>query len=227
MFFLNREWQDPEAGIEAVLLHWQTTPMERQPNWRKAHPQTMMMPQPATTPVRRQSTFWVTPPVARKLRSEKKEEEEAPRFLLHSFYEVVQRGRTWNMGVTSQEMRLVTVSHVDPSAEYTQGTLYYSLDNLAHMNCAPMFVKGLSINSRLCRTLPIESLDNKDRRAYMIREKRIRQLSLPHIFYGSMWGPVGARALYSVYFRRDGAYNPFSERGFWLLRNGGFWEVTF
>jgi hypothetical protein len=64
-------------------------------------------------------------------------------------------------------------------------------------------------------------------KARMRRTKRVTQLPSPHIFYGQIWGPVGARAFYSVYFCRDGAYNPFSERGFWLLRHGSLWEVTF
>ena len=121
----------------------------------------------------------------------------------------------------------MTVAHTDPSADCTHAMLYYSLDNLAHMNCVPMVVRGLSPRSRPRGALPTEGLNDKDRRDYLTRMKRILQLPLPHIFHGNMWGPVGARALYSIYLRRDGAYNPFSERGFWLLRNGGFWEVTF
>jgi len=73
----------------------------------------------------------------------------------------------------------------------------------------------------------MESFNDKDRKAAVMRAKRILQLPLPHIFYGNIWGPVGERALYSIYLRCEGAHNPFSERGFWLLRNGGFWEVTF
>ena len=227
MFFLNREWQDPEDGIEAVLLHWQTTPAEQEPNWRKAHPQTMMMPQSAATPARRQGALWVAPPFARKAQTEGDGEERSTRFLLHSFYEVVQRGRAWNVEVTSQEIRSVTVSHADPSAECTHAILYYSLDNLLHMNCVPMVAGGLSARSQVRGTLPTESFNDKDRKSHMMRAKRILQLPLPHIFHGNIWGPVGARALYSIYLRRDGSYNPFSERGFWLLRNGSFWEVTF
>lgn len=227
MFFLSREWQDPEEGIEAVLLHWQTTLLGQEANWRKAHPQTMLTPQPASVPVRRQGDLWVTFPFAQKSLTHAKEEERPTGFLLHSFCEVVQRGRTWSTEATSQEIRSVTVSHVDPSAECTQARLYYSLDNLVHMNCALMVMEGLSLRTQALGVAPEGTESNKTLKARMKRTTRIAQLPSPHIFHGQMWGPVGAHALYSVYFRRDGAYNPFSERGFWLLRNGGLWEVTF
>lgn len=83
------------------------------------------------------------------------------------------------------------------------------------------------MRSYLRSSLLMGSLNDKDRKAHLMRAKRILQLPLPHTFHGNIWGPVGARALYSIYLHRDAAYNPFSERGFWLLRNGGFWEVTF
>jgi len=191
------------------------------------HPQTMMMPQPASAPVRRQCALWVTPPLMRKPPPLAGEEARPARFLLHSFCEVIQRGRSWNAEVTSQEIRLVTISHIDPSAECTHGMLYYSLDNLTHVNGIPLLLQGLPTRSYLSGALPVESVNDKDRRVRMTRAKHVTQLSSPHIFHGSLWGPVGARAFYSVYLRCEGAYNPFSERGFWLLRNGSLWEVTF
>jgi hypothetical protein len=187
----------------------------------------MLLPQSTAPLMRRQGALWVTPPFVQKLQTKTNGEEHPTGFLLHSFCEVIQRGRSWNAEVTSQEIRLVTVSHIDPSAECTHAMLYYSLDNLAHVNCVPMVARGLSTRSFQGGALPAESIRDKDRKAHMMRAKRFLQLPLPHIFHGRLWGPVGARALYSVYLRRDGAYNPFSERGFWLLRNGNLWEVTF
>ena len=227
MFFLSREWQDPEDGIEAVLLHWQATPLGQEPNWRRAHAQTMMTPQATSAPVRRRSTLWVTLPFTQKSLSKAKEQECPTGFLLHSFCEVIQRGRTWNTEVTSQEIRSVTVAHVDPSAECAQAMLYYSLDNLAHMNCVFMALEGLSPRTQMRGVAPEGKESDNALKARLRRTKRVAQLPLPHIFYGQIWGPVGARAFYSVYFHRDGAYNPFSERGFWLLRHGSLWEVTF
>jgi len=227
MFFLRREWQDSEDGIEAVLLHWQATPLEQKPNWRRAHPQVMMTPQPATIPVRRHCVLWVTPPFAAQAPLTAASEGRPTRFLLHSFCEIIQRGRTWSEEVANQEIRLVTVAHADPSAECTQAMLYYSLDNLAHVNGVPMFLKELSWRAQALGAAPEERDDDKDLKARMRRAQRIARLPLPHLFHGHLWGPAGMRAFYFVYFHRDGAYNPFNERGFWLLRNGSPWEVTF
>src|SRR5262249_25889045 len=152
---------------------------------------------------------WVTPPFTQSLLPAETADEESRRFLLHWFCEVIQRGRTWSTAVTSQEIRSVTVSHADPSAECTHAMLYYSLDNLTHVNCVPMVLAGLSPRSKLLHVIPQEGVNDHAAKARMRRARRIAQLPPPHIFYGKIWGPVGARAFYSVYLRRDGSYNPF------------------
>jgi hypothetical protein len=129
--------------------------------------------------------------------------------------------------MTSQEMRSVTVSHVDPSAECTQALLYYSLDDLAHVTCIPLTLAGLSTWYMSLDSFPEDRLSDKDLKKQMKRARLVAQLPVPHVFQGQLWGPVGGRALYSVYLCHQGAYNPFSERGFWLLRDGRLWEVTF
>jgi hypothetical protein len=95
------------------------------------------------------------------------------------------------------------------------------------MNCVLMALEGLSPRTQMRGIAPEGKESDNALKARMRRTKRVAQLPPPHIFYGQIWGPVGARAVYSVYFRRDGAYNPFSGRGFWLLRNGSLWAVTF
>lgn len=224
-FCLRQEWQDPEDGIEAVVIHWMVTALAQEPIWRKPHQVTMMIPQPATTPGRRQGTLWVIPPFSVARAFAMTEEESPQGFLLHSFREVLQRGRTWNTEATSQEMRAATVSHVDRSAECTQGWLYYSLDGLTHVNCVPMFLRGLPDKFQLLSAWPVGESRDEDFELLARREKLIAQLPVPHIFYGRLWGPAQSRVLYSVYFNRRGTYNPFAERGFWLFRDGNPWEV--
>lgn len=224
-FCLRQEWQDPEDGIEAVVMHWMATALAQEPTWRKPHQVTMMIPQPATAPLRRRCTLWVIPPFPPARALPMTEEERPHGFLLHSFCEVMQRGRTWNTEVTSQEMRAATVSHVDRSAECTQGWLYYSLDGLTHVNCVPMFLNGLPGKFQLLPALPTGESSDEDSGLLARREKLIAQLPVPHVFYGQLWGPAQARVLYSVYFSRRGTYNPFAERGFWLFRDGNPWEV--
>lgn len=224
-FCLRQEWRDPEDGIEAVVIHWRATALAQEPVWRKPHQVTMMIPQPATAPVRRQVTLWVTPPCPRDRASSLMEEEHPQSFLLHSFCEVIQRGRTWNTEITSQEIRAATVSHVDRSAECTQGWLYYSLAGLTHINCVPMFLRGLPDKFQLLSALPVGKSRDEDFELLARREKLIVQMPVPHIFYGRLWGPAQSRVLYSVYFSRRGTYNPFAERGFWLFRDGNPWEV--
>jgi hypothetical protein len=227
MFFLHKDWQDAEDGIEAVVLHWTSTRLEETPNWRKAHQATMMTPRPSLTPGLRRCTLWITPPVPSRRLFVAGPEQKTAGFLLHSFCEVIQRGRVWSTGITSQEIRAVTVSHVDPSAECTQAFLYYSLDDLAHINCVPMVLDGLPARYRFSPiTLPEGRLSDVEFRALARRSKFIARLPPPHMFRGQLWGPVGMRARYTVYLSRHGAYNPFSEGGFWLLRSGGPWEVT-
>lgn len=225
MFFLRKEWQDPEDGIEAVILHWTSTPPEQEPNWKRTCHTTMMILQPATSPVLRRCALWVTPPFSRRRLLRMEPEGQAGGFLLHSFFEVIQRGRTWSTETVSQEIRAVMVTHSDPSTECAQADLYYSLDALAHVNCVPMLLEGLPAKYQFLSPLPEGGLTDADSRARARRYDLIAQLPSPHLFRGQIWGPVGTRALYAVYCSRQGAYNPFSEGGFWLLHDGNPWEV--
>jgi len=225
MFFLRKEWQDPEDGIETALLHWTAGRPGQEPNWRRAQQTTVMMPQPAARPGLRACSLWVVPPFPRR-RLWAAGPEGGPRFLLHSFCEVIQRGRTWSTGVTSQEMRAKKVTHSDQSAECTQAFLYYSLDALAHVNRVPMFLEGLPLKYQPSPTHPQQRASGAEHRAWARRHRLVTRLPAPHTFHGQIWGPADTRALYTVYFSRQGTYNPFSEGGFWLLRDGGPWEVT-
>src|SRR5712692_3490417 len=66
MFFLRKEWRDPEDGIETVLLHWTTSRLEQEPNWTRAQQTTVMIPQPTPRPVLRACSLWIVPPFSRK-----------------------------------------------------------------------------------------------------------------------------------------------------------------
>ncbi|MBI3802083.1 MAG: hypothetical protein HY268_34575 [Deltaproteobacteria bacterium] len=225
MFFLRKEWQDPEDGIETVLLHWTTSRLEQEPSWRRARHTTIMMPQPTSRPGLRACSLWVSPPLAPS-RLLSMEVEDGPRFLLHSFCEVIQRGRSWSTEVTNQAIRTRTVTHSDQSAECTQAFLYYSLDALAHVNRVPMFLQGLPLKYQCLPSLPDHPPRLDEQRTWARRYRFMTRLPAPHTFQGQIWGPAHTRALYAVYFSRQGTYNPFSEGGFWLLDNGGPWEVT-
>jgi len=225
MFFLGKEWQDPEDGIEMVILHWTSTPLGREPNWTRAEQAIMMIPQPATSPVVRRCSIWVISPSSRGRLLTLEPQEKAGGFLLHYFFEVIQGGRTWSTEAFSQEIRAVTITHTDPSSECTHAFLCYSLDELENINRVPMLLEGLPAEYQFPPALPEDTLSDKD---YIARAKRyelIAHLPLPHTFYGQLWGPKDARALYAVYFSRQGAYNPFSDGGLWLLDNGSPWEV--
>jgi hypothetical protein len=225
MFFLRKDWRDPEDGIETVILHWTTTVVGQEPGWRRAN-QVVMVPQPATAPVRRHCSVWITPPFPRKRLLTREPEEQPAKFLFHSFFTVIQRGRMWSTEVENQEIRGRMVSHSDPSVEYTQAFLYYSLDELAHVNCVPMFLEGLPAKFQFLPPLPGGTVSAEDHKMRARRSKLIARLSAPHTFCGQLWGPAGTRALYTVYFSRQGALNPFSEGGFWLLNGGRLWEVN-
>lgn len=225
MFFLRKEWRDPEDGIETVLLHWTTSHVEQEPNWTRTRQATVMIPQLATYPVLRICSLWVMPPFSRR-RLLTAASEDGLRFLLHSFCEVIQRGRTWSTEVTSQEMRSVMITRSDQSAECTQAFLYYSLDALTHVNWVPMFLEGLPIKYQCLPSLPEHQPSAEEYRAWARRYRLVTCLPTPHTFRGQIWGPAHTRALYTVYLSRQGTYNPFNEGGFWLLRDGGPWEVT-
>ena len=224
MFFLRKEWQDPEDGIEMVVLHWTTTRREQQPNWKRAHPTAVMIPQPATYPAVRSCPLWVIPPFPRTQLLAVNADTDS-RFLLHSFCEVVQRGRSWSTEVTVQEIRAETITYSDMTGEFTHAFLYYSLDGLTHGNRVPMRVEGLPTRYQCPPVLPEHEAGDKEYRLWGRRSRRIAQLPLPHIFHGQIWGPVGARALYSVYLSQRWTYNPFAENGMWLLQDGRLWEV--
>jgi hypothetical protein len=223
MFFIHKDWQDLEDGIEAVLLHWTSTPLEQEPNWQKPHHVMMMIPQSGSAPLRRQCSLWVVPPFTRRLGAGSK--NNASGFLLHSFCEIIQRGRAWRMETVSQEMRAVTISHIDPSGECAQGWLYYSLDDLAHINCTPMLLGGLPAKYQFLSPAPVNGGSDKNSKDLTKRYALTARLPQPHTFHGQLWGPRNTRAVYSVYLSRQGAYNPFSEGGFWLFREGRLWEV--
>lgn len=224
MFFLRKDWRDAEDGVEMVVLHWTTTRLGQHPNWRRAHSTTVMNPQPGTYPVVRSCQLWVRPPFPRtQLRAGNIEGSSL--FLLHSFYEVTQRGRVWSTEVTMQNIRAETITYSDTTGEYTHAFLYYSLDEFTHGNRTPMWIDGLSSRYQQPPVLPEHVAGNKE---YHLRAKRsqlIAQLPLPRIFRGQMWGPIGARALYSVYLIQRWTYNPFAENGVWLLQDGRPWEA--
>ena len=223
MFYLRKEWQDSEEGIETVVLHWITTRVEQEPNWKRAHATTVMLPQPPSLPILRSCSVWVVSPFSRTrfLNAESPEERS---FLLHSFYEVIQRGRTWSTEPTQQEIRAEQIIHTDLSGDYTQASLYYSLDGLAHVNRVPMFLEGVPLKYQRLLSLPERQVGDAEYKAWAKRSHFVARLSVPHIFRGQLWGPVGTRALYAIYLRREGL-NPFADGGFWLLRDGIFWEV--
>ncbi|HXG19040.1 MAG TPA: hypothetical protein VNN62_08200 [Methylomirabilota bacterium] len=224
MFFLRHEWRDAEEGVETVLLHWTTTRIGQEPNWKRSHNTTVMLPQAGADPGLRVCSVWVAPPFPwRQILTT--ESSERLCFLLHSFCEVIQRGRLWSTEATQQEIRATPVRHRDDSGEYTQAVLYYTLDGFTHMNCLPMWLDGAPRKDQRLPSLPEHRPTEQEIRTWARRDRLVAQLPLPHLFRGYIWGPVGARALYSVYLRRQGAYNPFTEGGFWLLRNGRPWEV--
>jgi hypothetical protein len=223
MFYLRKEWQDPEEGIETVVLHWTTTRMDQEPSWKRAHTTTVMLPSLTSSAVIRSCSVWIIPPFSRTrfLTAESPEEQ---RFLLHSFCEVVQRGSTWSTEPTRQEIRAEQITYSDPSGNYTQACLYYSLDRLAHVNRMPMFLEGVPPKYQLLLSLPERQAGDAEYKTWARRSRLVAQLPLPHVFRGQLWGPVGTRALYGIYLRREGL-NPFTEGGFWLLREGTVWEV--
>jgi hypothetical protein len=223
MFYLSKEWQDPEEGIETAVLHWTTTRVDQEPNWKRAHAMTVMLPQPTSLPLIRSCSVWVVPPFSRT-RFLSAESAETQRFLFHSFCEIVQRGRTWGTESTQQEIRAEQVTYSDPSGDYTQAFLYYSLDGLVHVNRMPMFLAGVPPKYQRLPPLPEHQAGNAEYKAWAKRSHIVARLPLPHVFRGQLWGPVGAPALYSIYLRREGL-NPFADGGFWLLREGTLWEV--
>jgi|GEM_PF-4643903 len=224
MFFLSKEWRDAEEGIEIVVFHWTTTHREQQPNWKRAHSTTVMIPQPATYPVTRLCQLWVVPPFTRSQLLAVNADEDS-RFLLHSFCEVVQRGRGWSTGVTTQEIRAKTITYGDVSGEYTHAFLYYSIDGLTHGSRVPMRVDGLPARYQSPPVLPEREAKDKEYRLWARRSQLIAQLSLPRTFHGQIWGAAGTRALYIIYASRQWTYNPFAESGMWILQNGGPWQI--
>jgi hypothetical protein len=223
MFYLRKEWQDPEEGIETVVLHWTTTGVDQEPNWKRAHATTVMLPSLTSSAVSRSCSVWVIPPFSR-LRFLIAESAETQRFFLHSFCEVVQRGRTWGTEPTRQEMRAEQITYSDPSGDYTQACLYYTLDGLAHVNRMPMFLEGVPPKYQRLPSLPEHQAGDAEYKGWARRSRLIAQLPLPHVFRGQLWGPVGTRALYGIYVRRE-RLNPFAEGGFWLLQEGALLEV--
>jgi hypothetical protein len=225
MFFLRKEWQDPENGIETVILHWIATPLEHEPCWTKAN-RMVMTARSNVSPVRRRCSLWVAPPFSRRSLFAMNPVEQPTGFLLHSFFEVVQRGRVWKTETESQEMRSVIITHSDPSAECTEAFLHYSLDELEHVQSVAMVLEGVPPSYQLLPSFPAGVLCPKSQKKRAKKYKHMARLPLPHTFRGRIWGPPETRVLYAVYFNRQGTYNPFNEGGFWLLKDGGFWEVT-
>ena len=224
MFFLRKDWQDAEDGIEMVVLHWTVTRQEQQPNWKRAHAITVMNPQLGTYPVVRSCQLWIMPPFPRTQLLAVNTEADL-RFLLHSFCEVTQRGRVWSSEVAVQEIRAETVTYSDTLGEFTYAILYYSLEGFTPGNHVPMRIDGLPNRYQRPPVLPEHEASNKEYLLWAKRSRRIAELPLPHIFQGQIWGPVGARALYGIYVNRQQTYNPFAEGGLWLLQNGRLWEV--
>jgi hypothetical protein len=224
MFFLRQEWRDQEDGIETVVLHWVVSGNEQEPNWRRSQQAAVMMPQPATYPAVRTCVVWVTPPFSRT-RMLSHDQDDSLSFLLHSFHEVVQRGRTWSTEVSRQEMRSAWVTHSDASGEFSQASLCYTLDDFTHVNYTPMFLEGASYRQQHWLLLPERQPSATTERAWLRRHQYASRLPAPHRFHGRVWGPHGARALYALYLSQ-GSYNPFTERGIWLLRDGNPWEIS-
>jgi hypothetical protein len=224
MFFLHKEWRDADDSIEMVLLHWTTTRREQEPNWKRAHPTTVMIPQAATYPVLRSCPVWVIPPFSRRQLATAGADPDQ-RFLLSSFCEVIQRGRTWTTEVTQQEIRALTVTHDDTAGEYTDAMLYYCLDDFRAANRIPMRLEGLPSKYQCPPSLPEQNGSNPDYRGWARRSSLVARLPAPHIFRGQLWGLVGMRALYSIYLSHQWTYNPFAEGGIWLLQDGRPWEV--
>jgi hypothetical protein len=224
MFLLRKEWQDPEDGIETVILYWATTPEGEEPRWRQAS-HTVMIPQPAAGRLQRSCSVSVVPPFSRQQILFGEPAGSVDHFLFHSFFEVIQRGRRWRTEAESLAMRAALVTHSDPSGECTEAVLYYSLDTLAHVNCIPMFLDGLPARSQFLPVRPEGKFSIEDYKARTRRYKQIADLPPPHLFRGKLWGPAGTQVLYTVYFSRTGELNPFSETGFWLLDDGRLWEV--
>ena len=152
------------------------------------------------------------------------ESPEERRFLLHSFCEVVQRGSTWSTEPTRQEIRAEQITYSDPSGDYARACLYYSLDGLAHVNRMPMFLEGVPVKYQRPPALPERQARGVEYKTWATRSRLVARLPLPRVFRGQLWGPVGARAVYGIYVRREGR-TPFTEGGFWLLREGTGWEV--
>ncbi|MGE0826716.1 MAG: hypothetical protein AB7P18_31895 [Candidatus Binatia bacterium] len=224
MFFLSKAWQDHEEGIEAVTLHWTTAVQKEEPRWHRAQ-HVVMVPQSSTSPTLRAGDAWISLPFPQRRLWATNPEDRITQFFLYFFFEVVQRGRRWSTETERQEIRVITVTHSDFSVEATEAFLYYSFDNLVHVHRAPMLLDGLPMRYQALSPLPSGAVNTEYPKRQARRYKLIATIPPPHTFRGHLWGPAGARVLYTVHFSRQGALNPFSEGGNWLLNNGRFWEV--
>jgi hypothetical protein len=226
MFFLDKEWRDRENGIEIVIIHWTSTPLGREPDWTIADQTRVMAPQPATYPVLRRCSIGVAAPSSSTDLLTFESQERTESFLLHHFFEVIQESGTWNTEAFSQEIRALQITQIDPSAECAAAFLYYSLDELKNINRVPMLLEGLPAKYQFLPFHPAGAQGHEDFKTGSKRDELIARLPAPHHFRGQLWGPADARALYTVYFSRQGLHNPFREGGFWMLHDGRPWEVT-
>ena len=127
--------------------------------------------------------------------------------------------------MTVQEIRAETITYSDMAGEYPPRFSHYSLAGFTPGNHFPMRVEGLSPKYQHPPILPEHEAGNKEYRLWAKRAQLLAQLPLPRTFYGQIWGPVGVRALYSIYVSRQWTYNPFAEGGMWVLQDGRPWQI--
>jgi hypothetical protein len=206
-FYLRKEWIDQEDGIQDVSICYAISPVSCEPDWEHDLQERLLRPECGERRKRRSKVIKLP-----------RSFEDQENYLLHYYFQYLQHGQHCQTPVYIDEFNADnTITFIDYWGCYTNICVYWSINGWGAPNYSTMFMPQIRLDH------PLSAIHFYGRAYDGIyiyqRYEYLRTFPLPHIYYGRVHGPRGARVEYCYHIMRRGS--PFGDDfDFWDNNDG-------
>ena len=193
-WYLRKDWEDTDDGIDAVVIHYATTPRGEGPDWGRDH-QWRPLQDHGGFPRRRSKVLSLPTSVWSNYHGGWDVE-----FLLHYYFEVYRGGGQWSTQTYTEEIVSKQLEFVDEPGWITNICIYWAVGTWEAPTYTPMEDYRFPQDSEF-GSLRYYGYQDKARFHYS-KTLMLDRIERPHYWQGRMWGPVGATLLQQYHIGR-------------------------
>jgi hypothetical protein len=193
-WYLRKDWEDADDGIDAVVIHHTTTPRGEEPDWGRDHVWRPLLDH-GGLPRRRSKVLALPTAVWSDYHGGWDVE-----FLLHHYFEVYQHGARWSTPTYTEEIVSKPLEFVDPTGLITNICIHWAVGDWEAPTYSPMEEYRFPADSPFA-SVRYYGYQDKDRYHHE-KAQMLAQIDRPHHWQGRMWGPAGARLLQQYHIGR-------------------------